>query len=56
MDTFKCPLNGQKVRPAKCIHCQSYWGLWNQGVLCQRANRWLPYKYDWEREQVVLKR
>lgn len=56
MDTFRCPLNGQKVRPAKCIHCKDYWGLWNQGVLCQRANRWLPYKYDWEREQLVLKR
>jgi hypothetical protein len=53
---FKCPLNGQRVKPAKCLHCKSYWGLWNRGVLCQKANRWLPFRYQWEEGTIAYKR
>lgn len=39
-----CPLKNRKITPSRCLLCPHFGGLRNQGVLCYRANRWIPYE------------
>ena len=40
----RCPLKNRNINPSRCLLCPHFGGLKNQGVLCFKANRWIPYE------------
>lgn len=39
-----CPERKRNIRPNRCLLCPHFGGFRNQGVLCFKVNRWLPYQ------------
>lgn len=40
----RCPLRNRNITPSRCLLCDYFGGFKNQGVLCYKANRWIPYE------------
>lgn len=39
-----CPLKKREITPSRCLLCEHFGGFRNQGVLCFKNNRWIPYE------------
>ena len=38
------PAEKSKHHASRCLLCDYFGGFKNQGVLCYKANRWIPYE------------